>query len=202
MFEPFFTTKEQGKGSGLGLATVFGIVKQSGGNIWVYSDEGTGTTFKIYLPSVPNSVLASRPVKVEIEQSLSGTETILLVEDDEQVRALARRALQPQGYTLLEAQEGQTALHLATNHQGAIHLLLTDVIMPGMSGKTLAINLLEMRPILKVLYMSGYPDDTIVHHGLLEPGVQLVQKPFSALTLARKVRHVLNEPPFGGDEDK
>jgi CheY-like chemotaxis protein len=191
IFEPFFTTKEQGKGTGLGLATVFGIVKQNGGDIQVYSEEGVGTTFKIYLPRAEAAPAAATP-KEQIDDIPRGTETILLVEDEPVVREVVRRVLHEQGYTLLEAQDAQEALHLAARFSGTIHLLLTDVVMPGMSGKALAQQLTQTYPKLKILFMSGYTDNAIVHHGVLEPGTAFIHKPFSAAALARKVRRVLD----------
>lgn len=192
VFEPFFTTKERGEGTGLGLATVFGIVKQSGGSISVYSEEGIGTTFKAYFPREGKP--ASSPSDQAEPETLLGMETILLIEDNDQVRSVTREVLQEYGYTLLEARGGQEALQLATHYAGAIHLVLTDVIMPGMSGKDAADKLTETRPDLRVLFMSGYTDNIIAHHGILDPGVHLLQKPYDADTLARKVREVLNEP--------
>jgi CheY-like chemotaxis protein len=191
IFEPFFTTKEQGRGTGLGLATVYGIVKQSGGHIWVYSEEGLGSAFKIYLPRAATD-MASQLGKEGGGPVPTGQETILLVEDNPEVRDLARQVLVRQGYTVLEAAEGEEALRRAEEHAGPIHLLLTDVVMPGMTGKALAERLGGLRPDLKVLYMSGYTDETIAHHGVLEPGVAFLQKPFSSFNLALKVRQVLN----------
>ena len=191
IFEPFFTTKAQGKGTGLGLATVFGIVKQNHGHIWVYSEPGTGTTFKIYLPSAEEEQPYSTPMMKEAELP-AGTETILLVEDDADVRNLVRQVLQAQGYTLLEAEDGQAALRLVAGRATPIHLLLTDVIMPGMSGKVLAEQLSQDQMDLKTLFMSGYTDDTIAHHGILEAGISYLQKPFSPTALARKVRSTLD----------
>ncbi len=193
LFEPFFTTKERGKGTGLGLATVYGIVKQSGGHIWVYSEEGIGTTFKIYLPRAREA--PQRFTRAEAEGAPpSGSETILLVEDDADVRELVQRVLQGQGYTLLVAQDGQEALGLVARHADLIHLLLTDVVMPDMSGQALVKSLGRSYPDLKVLFMSGYTDEIIAHHGVLDPGVAFLQKPFSAVALARKVRQVLDAP--------
>jgi CheY-like chemotaxis protein len=191
IFEPFFTTKERGKGTGLGLATVFGIVKQSGGNIWVYSEEGHGTVFKIYLPRAVD--VAEPPAMPEAKEEVwAGSETILLVEDDEDVREVARAVLQSHGYTVLEAHTGPEALQISLQHPGPIHLLLTDVIMPGMSGTALVQDLMQTRGTLKVLFMSGYADDAIVHHGVLDSGVAFLPKPFSPRALARKVRAVLD----------
>ncbi len=191
VFEPFFTTKELGKGTGLGLATVFGIVKQSGGYVWVYSEPGRGTTFKIYLPRVVETPVAAAPRPVA-PASLRGSETILLVEDDETMRALTRRLLVARGHTVLLASQGEEALRLAQRHDGRIHLLVTDVVMPGMSGRDLADRIVALLPGTKVLYLSGYTDDAIVRHGVLEPGVAFLQKPFTADALARKVREVLD----------
>lgn len=191
IFEPFFTTKEKGKGTGLGLATVFGIVQQSGGNIWVYSEEGQGTTFKIYLPRAKEAIQALVPAEV-VQKMPHGSETILLVEDDMAVRNLVRHILKEVGYTLLEAQDAQEAQHLAARYSGAIHLLLTDVVMPHMSGKALADQLVQIRPQLKILFMSGYTNNAIAHHGVLDPDVNFLQKPFTSTALAQKVRAVLD----------
>jgi len=191
IFEPFFTTKEVGKGTGLGLATVFGIIKQSGGNIWVYSEEGQGTTFKIYLPRVREAAQTMSKSTDEIYLP-PGDETILLVEDDAGVRDLAKQILQVQGYNLLEATNGEQALQLVAAHDGPIHLLLTDVVMPGISGKALVRQLLQDKPEIKVLYMSGYTENVVAHHGILEEGVIFIQKPFNAVTLTRQIRTVLD----------
>lgn len=192
IFEPFFTTKELGKGTGLGLSTIYGIVKQSGGNIWVYSEIGQGTTFKIYLPRIDEE---AQPYKLtsEITDGLNGTETVLLVEDEEMVRKLARQILTTQGYEVLEAANGGAALLSCERHQGRIHLLLTDVIMPEMSGRELAERLHRERPEMRILFMSGYTDDAIVHHGVLEEGANFIQKPFAPDALAAKVRKVLEQ---------
>jgi two-component system cell cycle sensor histidine kinase/response regulator CckA len=194
LFEPFFTTKELGRGTGLGLATVYGIVKQGGGDIRVYSEEGLGTTFKVYLPRIGRAAAPAAPAPANAEMP-AGRETVLLVEDDEAVRELARRVLRSLGYTLLEASDGQEALRLAAGHPGSIHLLLTDVVLPGMSGVDMAKQLIQARPGLKTLFMSGYTDNAIAHHGVLDPGIAFLQKPFGPMELARKVRAVLDAQP-------
>jgi two-component system, cell cycle sensor histidine kinase and response regulator CckA len=192
VFEPFFTTKAVGKGTGLGLATAYGIVKQSGGHITVYSKPGSGTTFRIYLPRTEPS--ESAPVAVAEAVARRGTEAVLVAEDDANLRALTREILASEGYTVLESQDVEDALRIAERHDGTIHLLLTDVVMPHMSGRNLADAVKRFRPDAKVLYMSGYTDDAIVHHGVLDPGTALLQKPFTPAALARKVREVLDRP--------
>ena len=189
IFEPFFSTKEKGKGTGLGLATVYGIVKQSGGFVWVYSEPGHGATFKIYLPRVDDPI--SPPTPSRPQATAGGTETILIAEDAPGVRGVVQEVLRRQGYTVLAAPDGKSALALAAAHSGPIHLLITDVIMPEMSGRQLADRMREIRPDAKVLFVSGYTDDAIVRHGILEPGIAFLQKPFSPPALARKVREVL-----------
>ena len=192
LFEPFFSTKEPGKGTGLGLATVYGIVKQSGGYIYVYSELGRGTTFKIYLPLIDDAVPSGKS-HADSKPMLKGDEVILLVEDEDTVRSFARYTLQMQGYTVLEASEGEAALRIAEQHPGKIHLLLTDVVMPRMGGRQVAEQLVQARPGIKVLYLSGYTDDAVVRHGILEAEVAFLQKPFTPSTLIQKVRAVLDE---------
>lgn len=193
IFEPFFTTKETGKGTGLGLSTVFGIVKQTGGFIWVYSELGQGTTFKIYLPRIDEHASRVEPNRAE-EDALVGTETILLVEDEESLRTLAARILGQCGYRVLPATDAAEALALSQRHEGPIHLMVTDVVMPGTSGPELAKRLGPLRPEMKVLYMSGYTENGIVRHGVLEEDTSFLQKPFDRKGLARKVREVLDSP--------
>jgi signal transduction histidine kinase/HAMP domain-containing protein len=194
LFEPFFTTKEKGKGTGLGLATCYGIVKQNQGHIAVYSEVGQGTTFRIYLPRV-NEAASAPTIARQADTMPRGTETVLLVEDEPAVRDLAVRVLREQGYTVLDAPNGAEALRIAHEHDGRrIDLLLTDVVMPLMSGSALAEQLRAAHPEIKVLFASGYTDEAIVRHGVLSPGVTLIQKPFTPATLALKVRQVLDEP--------
>ena len=191
IFEPFYTTKDVGKGTGLGLATVYGIVKQSGGYIWVYSEPGRGTTFKIYLPRVdrPAEALGAEKKPAGIPR---GTETILLVEDDAQVRQLASSVLGHCGYRVLTASGPEQGLEVCrANHQD-IHLLVTDVIMPGMNGRKLAEEVARLCPRVKVLYISGYTNNAIVHYGVLDPGLWFLPKPFSLANLVAKVREVLD----------
>lgn len=190
IFEPFFTTKEKGKGTGLGLATVYGIIKQSGGSIWVYSEPRRGATFKVYLPQVQQPSGEAR--RDQAADSAAGHETILLVEDEPALRAMVRSVLEAKGFKVLEARHGEDALIVSEQHKGNIHLLLTDVVMPGMSGRELAEQLVHAYRGLKVLYMSGYTDDAIVHHGVLGSDMAFLQKPFTPDSVARKVRQVLD----------
>ena len=192
LFEPFFTTKERGKGTGLGLSTAYGIVKQSGGNIWVYSEPGQGTTFKVYLPREAAATAVDLPKAPVMPRPSTGTETVVVVEDEESLRTVAKRALEAAGYTVLVAAGGQEALLACARHKGEIHLLLTDVVMPGMNGRAVARELSLTRPGLKVLYMSGYTDSAIGHHGVLTPGTHFLGKPFTAADLTWRVRMVLD----------
>ena len=196
IFEPFFTTKGP-KGTGLGLSTVYGIIKQSGGYIWVYSEVAKGTTFKIYLPRVAASGEPATQVAapVDYRKVEPGTETILLVEDEANLRYLARQYLEKQGYRVIEAADGAVAMQIAVAHEATIHLLLTDVIMPGMNGRELAQRISEIRPNVKILYMSGYTENVIGHNGMLDAGVRLLQKPFNLRDLKSKVREVLDATP-------
>jgi two-component system cell cycle sensor histidine kinase/response regulator CckA len=192
LFEPFFTTKEIGKGTGLGLATVYGIIKQNHGFIDTYSEPCLGTTFKIYLPRY--AIKAARTTKMGAAQtSASGHETILLVEDEPMILDITAKMLERQGYTVMPAGTPGEAIRLAREHAGDIHLLMTDVVMPEMNGRDLAKNLLSIYPKLKRLFMSGYTADVIAHHGVLDEGVHFIQKPFSGQTIAARVREVLDD---------
>jgi PAS domain S-box-containing protein len=190
IFEPFFTTKEVGKGTGLGLSTVYGIVQQSGGHVWVYSEPGHGTVFKLYFPRLEAAATAS--LKRTGESPAGGTETVLLVEDEESVRQLARRILERQGYRVLESRNGREALAQATAFGDQIHLILTDVVMPELSGRGLIERLTAVRPNAAVIYMSGYADDEVLRRGMLEPGSMFIQKPFNPSALLRLVREALD----------
>ena len=191
IFEPFFTTKVQGKGTGLGLATVYGMIKQAGGDIWVYSEVGRGTTFKLYFPRVDEKVMdqtGSEP----LPHAASG-ETVLVVEDEAAVRELTVKMMKQLGYSVLSAASGSEAVEISRAHPGTIALLLTDVVMPHMSGRQVADQLLASRPDLKVLYLSGYTENTVIHHGVLDNGVDFLPKPFSRETLGQKVRQILGK---------
>jgi CheY-like chemotaxis protein len=192
IFEPFFTTKGPGKGTGLGLSTVYGIVKQSQGVVWVYTEPGMGTTFKVYLPAVMDSAEPMIPVDEITAALYNGSETILLAEDEDIVRDLAMKVLRAGGYKVLPARDGMEAIRIGDSHKGTIHLLVTDVVMPRMSGRELVGRILPARPQMKVLYMSGYTEDAIIHHGVLEEGVEFIQKPFMTTDLVRRVREVLS----------
>jgi CheY-like chemotaxis protein len=191
IFEPFFTTKEAGKGTGLGLATVYGIVKQNNGCIWVYSEPGRGTTFKIYIPLMETG-RTEESAPAPSRKSLEGQETVLLVEDSAGVRGAARQILLRQGYQVLQCSDGDAALALLSQSGQEIHLLLTDIVMPGINGRELAARVQARCPGVRTLYMSGYPDQAVVDQGVLKPGMAYLQKPFSPLSLATKVRVVLD----------
>jgi CheY-like chemotaxis protein len=191
IFEPFYTTKEAGKGTGLGLAMVYGIVKQSGGFIWLYSELGNGTSFKIYLPQIMDEAKTDGPPLIS-SVPVGGWETVLLVEDSAAVRSIARQILERSGYTVLEAPNGRVALAIGRNRTRPIHLLLTDVVMPEMSGRQLAEEFSRVRTDANVIFMSGYTDDAVVRHGVVSAGVDYLQKPFSPDALLRKVREVLD----------
>jgi CheY-like chemotaxis protein len=197
IFEPFFTTKPEGQGTGLGLATVYGIVKQSGGCIWVYSEPGRGTTFKIYLPAVAEAADPEEP-SGEAPGALRGTETVLVVEDQGMVCEVICEALKSQGYEVLPAQSPDEALQIAAGHPGPIHLLLTDLVMPGLGGRELATRLLASRPDIRVLYMSGYTGEVIAGRGV-EKSLAFLEKPFTTRALFGKVRNVLDDPGLGGE---
>ena len=193
-FDPFFTTKEAGKGTGLGLATVYGIVKQSGGYVWIYSEPGHGTSLKLYFPEV-SAATAFQPgeYKPATKEASRGSETILVVEDEEAVRGLTSRILEKQGYRVLSAQHGREAMDIATREVGTIDLVLTDIVMPGMNGRGLVERLAGIRPRMKSLYMSGYTDDDIIRRGFIEPSKSFLQKPFTSEALLQTVRKVLDE---------
>jgi len=195
IFDPFFTTKELGKGTGLGLATVYGIVKQGGGYIWVYSEIEQGSVFKVYLPRVEQSAEPAKPEDEEEEEVCNGSETILLAEDSDPLREMAREYLEGLGYTVLEAASGKDALLRAKDFEETIHLLLTDVVMPEMSGPELAHQLTLHRPGIKVIFASGYTDDAIARQGILDSTVAFLQKPYRPKALARKIREVLRDAP-------
>ncbi|HUV51089.1 MAG TPA: response regulator [Anaerolineae bacterium] len=191
IFDPFFTTKEVGKGTGLGLSTAYGIVKQNNGFIWVYSEPGQGSTFKVYLPRAEGDADSEEKQRLPVIE-LDGSETILLVEDDDGLRKFAQKVLLLHGYKVLDAENGEDALRVSQAHEGPIHLMITDVVMPRMGGKELSEKLRPFYPRIKVIYMSGYTDNAIVEHGVLAPGLNFLQKPFAPESLARKVREVLD----------
>jgi PAS domain S-box-containing protein len=193
LFEPFFTTKGPGQGTGLGLSSVYGLVQQSGGHIWVYSEPGQGTTFKLYLPRASEAPTVAPRAARPMPHAARGRETVLVVEDELVVRNLVQRILEAAGYAVLCAPDGQAALELAGRHPGEIHLVLTDVVMPRLSGRALVAELSRARPDLRALYMSGYTDNAIVHHGVLDPGTQFIGKPFTATELCHKIRQILDE---------
>ena len=193
VFEPFFTTKEPGKGTGLGLSTVYGIVKQSGGYLNLASELGAGSAFTIYLPRLEAMVEPAK-VKIPTTASFRGAETVLLVEDEDMLRALLAKFLRLYGYTVLEARHGGEALLTCERHPGPIHLMVTDVVMPQMSGRELADRLAPLRPEMKILYMSGYTEEAIVQHGVADLSAAFLQKPFKPIELARQVRAVLHPP--------
>ncbi len=197
IFEPFFSTKEPGKGTGLGLATCYGIVRQSGGHIWLYSEPGKGTTFKIYFPRVDTAKQSAEDVEDASPSRARPTQTILLVEDEASVRSFAARVLREAGYTTLEAANGAEALALANDHSDPIDLLVTDVVMPQMGGKELGERIREKHPRIKVLYVSGYTANSVVHQGVVEDGIVFLHKPFTLSSLTRKVREVLEAAPRG-----
>lgn len=192
IFEPFFTTKEVGKGTGLGLAMVYGIIRQSNGFIDVDSMPQKGTTFNIYLPLTLERKPREMPV-VEVDQSARGHETVLLVEDEEMVRGMTRTLLQKSGYRVLEARDGHDAVHVADSHNGAIHLLVTDVVMPGMNGRDLQQKLAQRRPEMRVLFMSGYTDSALLRHGVLDAELTILLKPFQPEVFLSTVREVLDK---------
>jgi two-component system cell cycle sensor histidine kinase/response regulator CckA len=192
IFEPFYTTKAEGKGTGLGLATVYGIVKQNGGFIWVYSEPGLGTTFKIYLPRLKKEAGNTKPVAKPVQESPRGIETILLVEDETAVRQSTGEFLRLSGYTVVEAKDGEDALRVAKNHAGTIDLMVTDVVMPHLGGAKLAAQLASTRPTMKVLFVSGYAESTVLRHGPIDVTNSFLQKPFGLKSLAIKIRQVLD----------
>ena len=199
VFEPFFTTKEPGKGTGLGLATVYGIVRQHLGHIWLYSEPGKGTTFNIYFPQAARQP-DKKPGK-EKKNATTGAETILVVEDQDQVRKMICLMLKQQGYFIIEAENGQKGIETALSHNGKIDLLITDVVMPGLNGKELFNELSKSMPDLKVLFISGYPREIISYHGILEEGLNFLQKPVPLDLLTRKIREIIESgkrPASGG----
>jgi hypothetical protein len=192
LFEPFFTTKEEGKGTGLGLSTVYGIVKQNGGDLWVSSEVGKGSTFKVYLPAAaPPEGIGGGGTIVE-----RGSETILLVEDEPGLREMTQQVLERAGYTVLPAADSDEAVRIASIHPGHVHLLLTDAVMPTTSGRELAARLHRLRRTTRVLYMSGYPPETMIRNGVLDPDAPVLEKPFTAEALALKIREMLDQNSY------
>jgi CheY-like chemotaxis protein len=191
IFGPFYTTKEKGKGTGLGLSTVYGIIKQSGGHILATSEPGVGSRFKIYLPQIEEAIEPT-PASRTPTLSLQGSETVLLVEDEAALRNLTTRILKNYGYAVLSAEHGGEALKICEQQEGRIDLLLTDVIMPKMNGRDLAERIKSLRPDIKVLYISGYTEDNIAHHGILDMGINFLNKPFTPIGLAQKIRDTLD----------
>jgi CheY-like chemotaxis protein len=194
IFEPFFTTKEVGKGTGLGLSTVYGIVKQSGGYIWVYSEVGVGTTFKVYLPAVDEVTSTAEDASGGAALP-RGSETVLVVEDEESVRDVLHQMLEGNGYRVKMARDGAEAFQIADTHADAIHLLVTDVILPGMTGRDVVERITATHPAMKVLYISGYTEEAISRHGVISPGTAFLSKPFGAATFLLKVRELLDRRP-------
>ncbi len=191
VFDPFFTTKEKVGGTGMGLSTVYGIVNQNNGYVWVYSEPGKGTSFKVYFPKVAEDVTAGNE-RAKVSDEISGSETVLIVEDNDALRKLAKNALRKYGYEILEAENGEKALNVSETHEGPVHLLLTDVVMPRMSGTDLSEKLQSIRPETRVIYMSGYTADAIVRNGILRQDINFIEKPFSLESLGKKVRQVLD----------
>ncbi|MBD3265557.1 response regulator, partial [bacterium] len=191
-FDPFFTTKETGKGTGLGLSTVYGIVKQSNGHVAIYSEEKIGTTFKVFLPTHAVPIESSTNMADKEKENLKGTETILVVEDEKAVRDLLLHVLGQHGYTVFQARDCQQAFDLEQEYKESIHLILTDVVLPNKSGREIVEKVRQNRPSIQVLYMSGYTDDAIVQHGVLEEGLEFIQKPFETKRLLRKIREILD----------
>jgi CheY-like chemotaxis protein len=192
IFEPFYTTKAEGKGTGLGLATVYGIVKQNGGFIWVYSEPGLGTTFKIYLPRVKKEAGTAKSTAKPVQEAPRGVETILLVEDENAVRQSTGQFLRLNGYTIVEAKDGEDALRVARSYSGTIDMMITDVVMPHLGGAKLAAQLASTRPAMKVLFVSGYAETTVLRHGAIDVTNSFLQKPFGLKSLAVKIRQVLD----------
>jgi len=192
IFEPFYTTKAEGQGTGLGLATVYGIVKQNGGFIWVYSEPGLGSTFKIYLPQIKKEAGTTKSIAKPIQECPGGTETILLVEDEAAVRQSTGQFLRLNGYTVIEAKDGEDALRIAKSHTAKIDLMITDVVMPHLGGAKLAAQLSPVRPAMKVLFVSGYAESTVLRHGAIDVTNSFLQKPFGLKSMAVKIRQILD----------